>query len=148
MSKQGPALGSIFEKDLSGWQLRYGYLLLIEHGLMGVFPALTAEDNEPVVVVEKPLLKMVWDCLEHKRAKVATQLLLYNPTKGIGYSLQATIDSPEPKEMSPLKVLSSKKIHELTGTSGPGEASKFKWTPGFVSFDASDWPMPAELNWP
>lgn len=119
-------LGELLGKDLSGWQIGQAHFLELKHGLMGMFPAILNDedaesDGEIVLVLDKRLLALVWEHIEHAHAKVSTSLVVANPELGLAFSLER----PDPATTKPLRLFSAGELAKLCETVKP-----FRWAPG------------------
>ena len=114
-------LADLFGCDLAGWQIAQCHFLELAHGLMGTFPAITVEGREVVAVLDKSLLRQVWDRLEQRQDKVTSLVVVMNPTSGIAFSLE-NYDKTEAK---PFRILTGKELDALCQKQSP-----FEWAPG------------------
>ncbi|MDD5340942.1 MAG: hypothetical protein PHC97_00720 [Patescibacteria group bacterium] len=126
------SLGHLLGQDLAGWQIAYYHCLKLKHGLMGYFPAITtatvdATEPEIVGVLDKKLLRKVWQTLPKREAKIDTLLVLANTEKGIAFDLKGDV------EIMPLKIFSKKEIDELLTKENP-----FRWSPGLIGGKEAD----------
>lgn len=101
---------------------------------MGTFPAIRVADREPIVTLNKAMLRKVWERLEHRRAKVTENFCVANAQLGICFSL----GSMSGYETKPLPLMSDEQIEELTAAEGLVE-----WASGLMSLsDESNSPEP------
>jgi hypothetical protein len=128
-------LKDLLKQDLKGWQIRYAYLLEINHGLMGCFPALIAETGEEVIVLERPFLESVWKRLEARPAKVTSLLVVVHPESGVAFNL----DSYEGEQTGPLRIIPKAEIERLCRLDNP-----FRWKPGTIG--GSRYAHPPDFN--
>ena len=137
-------LGELFGRDLAGWQITPGYFMEIKHGCMGRFPALLSDkdkkgENVIVFVIDKPLLRMVWDNIEREFAKVTTLMVLANPELGIAFSISG--DEQQQKKMLPLRLFSEQELVELCKKDNP-----FRWAAGIMSLKNPENATPPDFS--
>jgi hypothetical protein len=129
VDKPPATLGGLFGKDLAGWQITLGYFLELQHGLMGRFPAILDDsagdgDGAIVFVIDKRLLRHVWDHVPRSRAKITTLLVVANPDLGVAYFLGRDF---RPEQTEPFKLFSASDITKLCEKRSP-----FRWAPGLL----------------
>ena len=123
----------IMNVDLAGFQLVKGYYLVIDHSLMGVFPALIDKTNEIVVVLDVELLEKVWFFLPNRRTKIEEILLLTKINENFGFNVN-NIDKIEKSE---LHILTKKEFNLLIKEKRP-----FKWPSGILCLDEGKYSFP------
>ena len=124
MSVATSKLSDFFGRDLAGWKIGYCYLLELEHGLMGSFPAITVEGKEVVVVTTKRLLKEVWDKLKKRSAKITSLLAIGNASEGLAFNLEGIGDKGQAK---PMRLFEGPELHFMCKQANP-----FEWAPGLA----------------
>lgn len=129
MSQKPEILEQAMNIDLTGWQLVYGGFLELKHGLMGFFPAIVAETQEPVICIDSELLDRVEAMLSDRKRIRGEVLMLVHPEQGIGFDLES---NPE-VGAKPRRILTQAQFDCLTADG----ANPFKWAPGLVSNDMS-----------
>lgn len=119
--------------DLAGWKITICYMLAKTHNLMGFFPVITVANEEPVAVLDKILLKMVWDKVGGgMEAYIAEFAVVANAELGIAFNLNPRngikfgVNSVN-GDMQPFRLLSAGDIDTLCGTEDP-----FMWRPGLL----------------
>lgn len=116
-------LREVKEQGLTGYELKTGYLLILQHGLMGTFPALIAENEELFVCIDKQLLEKVWERLPKRPARVIELQMYVNNADGIGFNVGVG-DRAEP-----ISILSEERFATIIENS----EDVFKWAPGLIS---------------
>lgn len=138
VDKPPATLGGLFGKDLAGWQITPGHFLELQHGLMGTFPAILDDssgdgDGEMVLVIDKRLLRQVWDRVPRSKAKITTILVVANTELGVAFFLGENF---RPEQGQALKLFSAKDIAKLCEKRSP-----FRWAPGlFGARDSNAFP--------
>ena len=117
-------LGGIIGKDLAGFRISPVFWLELEHGRMGFFPARTARDAEMVVVTERTVLRIAWEKLPRRRAKIRGKFALIHPEMEIGFIFHNDITGEEES----IRVFSREGLEQLAGEA----ESPFEWTPGLL----------------
>jgi len=117
-------LGDLFNRNLDGWQITYAHFLQLEHGLMGIFPALIAENEDLFAVLDKKSLRKVWDHVDRRSAKITSLLVLANPQVNIAFNLDGYVEKDQTR---PLRILATKELDELCQKEKP-----FEWAPGLL----------------
>lgn len=115
--------------DQVGYQLRVAYSLELTHGLMGYFPAIVAEEDRTILILEKDLLETVWKMLSPRRSQV-NEDLVYANSEGTQAFL---VGGRNALSGTPMSLLTRAEFEQLTAS---GE-NPFKWTPGLVGDDMS-----------
>ncbi|MBD3251653.1 hypothetical protein GF380_04350 [Candidatus Uhrbacteria bacterium] len=113
--------------DLQHWTVGRCYLLELEHGCMGTFPAIVADTGDPILVLERPHLEIAWDHLESRRAKVSdfyALICLAEP------SCAFSLEGRELEQHRVVRVWKEQELRELCATEGAVE-----WAPGLLSFN-------------
>lgn len=114
----------LFGLDLDGWKIAPCYYLELDHKLMGMFPAITGNE-EIVVVLDKSLLQKVWKRLPRKPAKVTSLMVIVHQESGIAFNLEK--ENYDCADTDPLHVFSSEAIEALCQ-----KEDSFRWTPGLI----------------
>ncbi len=112
-------------RDLKGWAIKYCYFLELETTLMGNYPAITSQEWAVVAVWNKSLLKIVWDKLPPRQAKVSRVLALGCASYGMAFNLESPSDKTE---VEPMRLFSSA---ELLGS------QEVEWAGGLLSLSTS-----------
>lgn len=121
-------LNELFGRSLAGWQLSRAHLMELQHGLMGFFPAILnggafgKKSGEVVVVLDKRLLRVVWDHIEKARATITSFMVLACPEIGIAFGLCRNYT----EETRAMKIFSEADLATLCG----GKKEPFRWSPG------------------
>ena len=123
-------LGDLFGHNLTGWQITWCHFLELDHGPMGIFPAITIEDKEIVAVLDKKLLRRVYDRLERRQAKITSLMVIINTENEIAFNLE----SYHKTATRSLRILSNEALNALCQKDNP-----FRWGPGL--FGGSDKPV-------
>ncbi len=123
-------LGSIMGVDLAGFQLTRAFWLELDHTLMGTFPALVAETNEPVVCLDRELLGRIKDMLPQRRSKEVGTFALANVEQESAFNIEGRLDHGT----APLILITQAKFDELCAASD----QPFKWAPGLVGNDMTE----------
>lgn len=116
-------LGEVKRGRLPGYELKTGYALLLKHGLMGTFPALYFDREEPVVCVDRQLLAKVWQKLPKREARILEMQLYVNVAEKIGFDVSIG------DQAEPLYILSEAEFEDRMNR----EEEPFKWAPGLLS---------------
>ncbi len=111
-----------------GWELRIGYFLELEHGLMGSFPAILAETEQVVVVLGKDLAKKVQNLLPARSAKINSWFFLINREEEVCFSIPHGTEVYHLELSVPQFFLSEETFKKLTRN----HQLPFKWRPGLV----------------
>ncbi len=113
-------LADLFGCDLSGWQITWGYVLELDHGLAGNFPAID-QDKEPIVTLDKSTLEKVLERLEQRPAKVTSLMVVAHPASGVAFNLEGYLKG----DTEPLRILSAEAIDALCK-----KKDSVRWAPG------------------
>ncbi len=123
-------LFEVLKGDPSSYELQVGYFLSLEHGLMGFFPAIFADDSKRVVVtLSKPLIEKVWKMLPPRKSRLSHNTFYVVKTHSVAF---ADVDDKE--RSGPDRYLTEEEFEQLT--SDP-ENKPFKWAPGLIGNDMS-----------
>lgn len=115
----------------TAYEIKQGYWLQLEHGLMGFFPAIFADDRKRLVItLDKELIVKVWRMLSPRRSKIGENLFYVVKDLGVAY---ANIDDKEMSE--PDRYLTQEEFDQLTADES---ARPFAWAPGLLGADMSE----------
>ena len=117
------SLREVKERQLTGYELKEGYLLILEHGLMGTFPALIAEGKELFICTDKKVLEKVWEKIEKRPARVIELQLYANEAEGVGFDVSVG------DEAEPINILSEERFNALANS----REDAFVWASGLIS---------------
>lgn len=84
--REPKTLNNLFGHDLAGWKIVRCYYLERDHNLMGTFPAID-KDNRVIFVLDKGLLKKVWEKIAKQPAKITTFMVIVHSASGIAFDL-------------------------------------------------------------
>jgi len=114
------------EEELAEFQQVKGFFLKIDHGCMGLHPALIAGTDEVVVCLDKDLLLKVRNTLPHEDYQVVEiERLLVNTKLRIGFDM-----SVEHPDQESLQILAENEFQQLIDK----HTNPFCWAPGVISF--------------
>lgn len=134
----------LFGQDLAGWQLVTAYLLQLKHGLMGFFPAVFGDNNEPFVCLDPELVLEIGRLLPARRCEVVTIRVLANPALGIAFDLSVVARTGRPDaDDTHIVVLTRERFAELTADPA---ARPFEWAPGLIGGQMSHKEFVADLQ--
>lgn len=85
-------LSDIFDLNLNEWKIGEVFLLELDHGLMGFFPAITKHETV-IIVRDKKLLKPVWEILPRRKAKITKLLAICHSRFNFGFNIAAGEDT-------------------------------------------------------
>lgn len=123
-------------KDLIGQSLKdfifaKVYLLELDHGLMGCFPAIRKDDGQIVATADEELIEKIWKLLTPRKAKILVQLALINRETNEAYCLN-NID----KYVMDYNLHKREVIHLITPESLARDLAStktpYKWAPGLI----------------
>lgn len=120
-------------EEKRNYELTVVYLLELEHGLMGQFPAMFRGTRHPVLTPNLELLAKVWRLLPPRRAKVNQGLFYINNVLGVGYPVLGSSEYDQ-EDSKPHELLTEREFEALVKTSG---AEAFEWAPGLIGNDMS-----------
>lgn len=121
-------LSDLFGCDLAGWQIAQVHFLQLDHGLMGIFPAITVEEEkegEIIIVADKSSLRKVWDRIKRQSAIVTSFMAIVNATEGIAFNMEGSDRATN----KPIFIMTDEEIDILCQKKNP-----FQWEPGLISF--------------
>jgi hypothetical protein len=116
-------LKELVDKDLSGFKIIKTYLIKLKHNLMGLFPALLSEFDEPFLCETPDIVKQVAEFLEPRNVDIDVVWVLYYPALGYGFDL-----SDFKISRKCLLVINSKCLSKICKKKKP-----FKWAYGLIS---------------
>lgn len=109
-----------------GWILSKIYLMELEHGLMGFFPALVAScDKRVVITTDLRLLEKVWKIIEPVSARLSCHVAYVNEDLVFAYVDES--DQYDRENSGPLPILNEVEFKELSDDKEP-----FVWAPGLL----------------
>lgn len=117
------SLREVKEQQLTGYELKTGYLLILKHGLMGTFLALITEGKELFICTDKYLLEKVWEKIEKRPARIIELQLYANETESIGFNVGVG------DEAEPISIFSEERFNALVSS----REDAFRWSPGLMS---------------
>lgn len=101
----------LFGRDLSGWVVTRCYFLELDHGLMGIKPAITRE-KEIIVTLDKALLENVRRHLERQPSKITSLMIIMHQESGVAFNIE------NHEDVEPLHILSNETIEALCQKEG------------------------------
>ena len=126
-------LQQVVDGDQEGFELRTGYSLFLDHGLMGYFPAIYKHDEEEIICFDKELIEKVWALLSPRKSKIRSELFYVNRQTGYCYAIP-----PDkyygPEKMEAIEFLTQEKFEKLIAEN----PEPFEWAPGLVSDDMTN----------
>lgn len=122
-------LFELLKGDESSYVTKPGYFAQLEHGLMGFFPAIFADDPKRIVVtLDRELLCDVVKTLTPRRFRISENLFYVIEDQGVAY---ANIDDKE--RSVPDRFLTREEFTDLTAKN----EKPFEWAPGLIGNDMS-----------
>jgi len=127
MTETPGTMQDIMNKDLAGFQLATVFYAELEHGLMGFFPAIIKEPDEPVICLDQALLAKVLEKLSKRRFKINTLIALVNLEGQFGFDIR----NDQRKKTQPLHILTETEFAKLIAE----KEEPFGWARGLVGND-------------
>lgn len=118
-------LSDLLGQDLAGWKITTCYLLELDNGLTGRFPAIRVDNGGIIAVFEKKYLRWVWNKLEKRKAKITELKVIVNTESGVAFNLHG-VDDPF-RESTPFHILSIDELDALWR-----KENSFQWPPSFI----------------
>jgi hypothetical protein len=123
-------LQEVLAGNQAGYRLGMMYVLVLDHGLMGTFPAIFKGTSDPVITADLEVLKKVWALLKPRKAKIVDQLAYIND--GLGVSVRFPSYHGEPFESCvAASILTPAQFEELVAK----DPKPFEWAPGLFGGD-------------
>lgn len=123
-------LHQLLKTELNDWTLRSGYYLQLDHGLMGVFPALMRHTRKVVVCLREDLIRNVAAHLPARPFKVSYDSFLVNEKTRVAFSLSGLSSIPEEAfKRGVCRLLTDEEFQVLVGKR---RQSPFMWAPGLL----------------
>ncbi|NQT49500.1 hypothetical protein HQ571_02275 [Candidatus Kuenenbacteria bacterium] len=124
MTTEYKVLADVMNEDLNRFQIRRGYMLILKHGLMGVFPAIITENTEPVVCLDKELLKKAGLLLPERPFTVVEIIMLASAELAVGFNVSNDVD----EKTKPFFILTETEFERRV----KDEERPFRWAPGLI----------------
>jgi hypothetical protein len=116
-------LKKLMEGDQTGYQLHTGYILELQHGLMGFFPAIFKTTKKIVVMLDLELLKKVAATLTPRPFTITSNIFQVNQKLGVAYPMLTNTEDSKPQV-----VLTDAELNRLTAE----DSHPFEWAPGLI----------------
>jgi hypothetical protein len=113
------------EGDQSGYKIKTGFSLELEHGLWGYFPAIYRVTQRIVVAFDEDLIHEVWKTLSPRGSVLNRNDFYVNEDLGVCYPLPR--EHRVASDCKPMRFLTKQQFDELMKTEQP-----FQWAPGLV----------------
>lgn len=131
-------LFDLINGDQTGYSVRIVYALLLDHTLMGEYPAIIRglpRGEDLIITTDRELILEIWKMLTPRKSKILEMTYLVNDELGIGFPYSTK--KYEQKTSPATALLNRKWFDHFVSEAKKSGSTPFAWAPGLVSNDMS-----------